>query len=226
MKHKRISSIRTRLAWLVAACLVPAFIMAGALVYAYYGNEQAKSVRDASASVNALTFDVDRELVSLETVLFALATSPHLTSRDLVAFDRQARELVKDRRIENVILADTSGQQLSNTRRPAGTPLPRVGDPELVKRALFSQRPVISDLFIGQVLKQPLISIGVPIVRDDQVIYVLIASILPERFAELLMQQRVTGGLVELLDRNGKVIAQNRTQKNGGGPVGPTTASQ
>ena len=79
MKHRRISSTRTRLAWLVAACLVPAFIMAGALVYAYYGNEQAKSVRDASATVNALTFDVDRELVSLETVLFALATSPHLT---------------------------------------------------------------------------------------------------------------------------------------------------
>ena len=136
-----------------------------------------------------------------------------------MAFDRQARELVKDRRIENVILADTSGQQLSNTRRPAGTPLPRVGDPELVKRALFSQRPVISDLFIGQLLKQPLISIGVPIVRDDQVINVLISSILPERFAELLMQQQVTSGLVELLDRNGKVIAQNRTLKTAVGQL-------
>ncbi|MCY7369737.1 MAG: hypothetical protein LH479_02420 [Polaromonas sp.] len=51
MTRPSIASMRSRLAWLVAACFVPACLIAGALVYAYYKNEQARITRDASASV-------------------------------------------------------------------------------------------------------------------------------------------------------------------------------
>ena len=193
--------------------MAPAFLVAAALVYVYYENEQSRIERDSSASVVALTFAVDRELVSLETALITLATSPNLTSRRLAAFDQQARDIVKDSRIENIILADTGGQQLINTRRPAGDLLPLVGDPELVRSVMKTRKPVISDLFIGQVLKKPLVSIAVPVKQFDEVIYVLIASIVPERFAEIMTQQRVMGGTVALLDRNGKVVAQSRALK-------------
>ena len=193
--------------------MAPAFLVAAALVYVYYENEQSRIERDSSASVVALTFAVDRELVSLETALITLATSPNLTSRRLAAFDQQARDIVKDSRIENIILADTGGQQLINTRRPAGDLLPLVGDPELVRSVMKTRKPVISDLFIGQVLKKPLVSIAVPVKQFDEVIYVVIASIVPERFAEIMTQQRVMGGTVALLDRNGKVVAQSRALK-------------
>ena len=193
--------------------MAPAFLVAAALVYVYYENEQSRIERDSSASVVALTFAVDRELVSLETALITLATSPNLTSRRLAAFDQQARDIVKDSRIENIILADTGGQQLINTRRPAGDLLPLVGDPELVRSVMKTRKPVISDLFIGQVLKKPLVSIAVPVKQFDEVIYVVIASIVPERFAEIMTQQRVMGGTVALLDRNGRVVAQSRALK-------------
>ena len=221
MKQANISSIRSKLAWLVMACMVPAFLMAAALIYSFYKNEQSRIERDSSAAVLALTFAVDRELSSLETALITLATSPNLTSTKLTAFDLQARNVVRDSRIENVILADASGHQLINTRRPAGASLPLVGDLALVSTVMATQKPVISDLFIGQVLKKPLMSIAVPVKHDDEVIYVLIASIVPERFAELLMQQRVVGGLVALLDRNGKVIAQNRALQTTVGQLAP-----
>ena len=129
MKQAKLPSIRSKLAWLVVACMAPAFLMAAALVYSYYENERARIERDSSASVLALTFAVDRELASLETALITLATSPNLTSRKLLAFDLQARDVVRGSRIENVILADASGQQLINTRLPAGSPLPLVGHP-------------------------------------------------------------------------------------------------
>lgn len=221
MKQAKLPSIRSKLAWLVVACMAPAFLMAAALVYSYYENERARIERDSSASVLALTFAVDRELASLETALITLATSPNLASRKLVAFDLQARDVVRDSRIENVILADASGQQLINTRRPSGAPLPLVGDLGLVSTVMATQKPVISDLFMGQVLQKPLMSIAVPVKQYDKVIYVLIASILPERFAEVLMQQRVTGGPVALLDRNGKVVAQNRAMKTAVGQSAP-----
>ena len=193
--------------------MTPAFLVAAALVYVYYENEQSRIERDSSASVVALSFAVDREFASLETTLITLATSPNLTSRKLAAFDQQARDIVKDSRIENVILADIDGQQLINTRRPAGEALPMVGDPELVRTVVKTRKPVISDLFIGQVLKKPLVSIAVPVKHRDEVIYVVIASMVPERFGEILMQQRVMGGTVALLDRNGNVVAQSRMFK-------------
>ena len=221
LKQPSVPSIRSKLAWLVVACMAPAFLVAAALVYVYYENERSRIVRDSSASVVALTFAVDRELVSLETALITLATSPNLTSRKLAAFDQQARDIVKDSGIENVILADISGQQLINTRRPAGEPLPMVGDPELVRTAMKTRKPVISDLFIGQVLKKPLVSIAVPVKHNDEVIYVVVASIVPERFAEILTQQRVMGGTVALLDRNGKVVAQSRALKTAVGQSVP-----
>ena len=221
MKQAKLPSIRSKLAWLVVACMAPAFLMAAALVYSYYENERARIERDSSASVLALTFAVDRELASLETALITLATSPNLTSRKLLAFDLQARDVVRGSRIENVILADASGQQLINTRLPAGSPLPLVGDLGLVSTVMATEKPVVSDLFMGQVLRKPLMSIAVPVKQYDKVIYVLIASIVPERFAEVLMQQRVTGGLVALLDRNGKVVAQNRALKTAVGQSAP-----
>lgn len=221
MKQTRVPSIRSKLAWLVIACMAPAFMVAAALVYVYYENEQSRIVRDSSASVVALTFAVDREFISLETTLITLATSPNLTSRQMAAFDQQARDIVKDSRIENLILADLSGQQLINTRRPAGDPLPMVGDPELIRTVMKTRKPVISDLFIGQVLRKPLVSIAVPVKHDDEVIYVLLASMVPERFAEILMLQRVMGGTVALLDRTGKVVAESRALKTAVGQSVP-----
>ena len=213
MKYRHISSIRTRLAWLVAACLLPAFVVAGALVYAYYENENERIVRDSSASVLALTFAVDRELISVETALMALASSPNLSQRNLRAFDGQARGIVEGKRLSSVLLASPTGQQLMNTRRPLGVILPMVGDLGLVTQVVNTGQPVISDLYMGLVLRQPLISIAVPVFDNDEVIYVLISSILPERFAEILREQRVTGGAVSLLDRKAGVVAQSPMQK-------------
>ena len=222
MNHKRISSIRTRLAWLVAACLVPAFLMAAALVYAYYQNEQSRVVRESEASVLAMTFAVDRELVSVETALLALASSPNLTSQNLAAFDLQARDIVQDRRIASIVLADLDGQQLTNTLRPAGASLPRVGDLGLLQKIVATMKPLISDLYVGAVLREPLVSIGVPVKQDGKVLYVLIGGIVPARFAEILTQQQLPADRVAaVLDRNGAVVAQNDALKAALGQQAP-----
>jgi len=54
--------------------------------------------------------------------------------------------------MDNVILSDLVGQQRINTRRPAGEPLPPLGDPELADHAIATRRTLVSDLFIGRVL--------------------------------------------------------------------------
>ncbi|HLO76870.1 MAG TPA: sensor histidine kinase, partial [Magnetospirillum sp.] len=59
-------------------------------------------------------------------------------------------------------LATADGQQLFNTRRPLGTPLPRRTEATSYRRALETERPSISNIVIGALTKQPLITIDVP----------------------------------------------------------------
>ncbi len=211
MKTKRVSSIQSNLVRLVAACLVPAFLMAVALLYLYYERESSELVRQSANKARAISFAVGRELVGIETVLLAMAGSSNLLAGDLEAFDPQAREIVRGQRIANILLVDLHGQQLINTRSKPGEPLGMHGDPELVKNVVATKRPVISGLFIGTVTKRPLVSVGVPVLHGDEVLYVLTASILPERIGEIFIQQQVDDEeAVGVLDGTGTVVARSQ----------------
>lgn len=223
LKHRRIPNIRSRLVWLIAACIAPAFLMAAALLYVYYEREQNQLIRDAVATERALSFALDRELVSLETTLLALAGSVDLKSSDLEAFDRQARVIVQDRRIDNIVLTDLHAQQLVNTRQAWGRPLPLYGSPDLVQRVVDAQKPVISDLFIGRLVGKPLTSIGVPVRQGGALSAVLLGTIEPQRFADILLQQGLPDDQVAgVLDRSGALIARTPELAGAIGHPGPT----
>jgi hypothetical protein len=61
------------------------------------------------------------------------------------------------------VLSDASGQQLLNTLRPFGEALPKHADPDRLRHALQTARPVISDLYNGGVARAPLIAVEVPV---------------------------------------------------------------
>lgn len=227
LRARPTPGIRSRLVWLAAACIAPALLMAGALLYLYYEREQSHLTNDSAASARAISYAVDRELFSIETALLALAGSPSLQAKNLTAFDLQARDIVRDRRISNIVLCDLNAQQLINTRQPIGTPLPLPlplhGNPELVQSVIAAGMPVISDLFTGRLAQRPLISIGVPVKQGNKVAYVLTGTIEPARFAEILAQQQLAADKVaEVLDRSGAVVAGNRELQNRVGHKAPT----
>lgn len=212
LNSRRIPSIRSRLVWLAAACIAPAFLMMAALLYVYYERDQSELVRDSQAKVRALSFAIDREFVSVETMLIALAGSPDLAAGNLAAFDQQARDLVKSERVTNVLMADPSGQQIINTRRPAGSPLPVVSRMEAVTAVTASKQTFISNLLVGQILQRALVSVSVPVKRNDEVVFVLLSNILPARFSEILTQQQLADDrVITILDRSATVVTQNMT---------------
>lgn len=189
--------------------------MAGALLYVHYEHQQSHLTEDSAASARAISYAVDRELLSIETALLALAGSPSLQVKNLAAFDVQARHIVRDRRISNIVLCDLNARQLINTRQPQDTPLPQplplYGNPELVQRVIAAGKPVVSDLFIGRIVQRPLVSVGVPVKQGDKVIYVLTGTIEPASFAQILTQQQLAvDQVVEILDRSGTVVARNQ----------------
>jgi Phage integrase family len=70
-----------------------------------------------------------------------------------------------------IVLHDTTGQQLLSTNRPFGERLPRDTNTEMLNRVVATGKPQISDLIIGAVLRRPILSVGVPVLRDGRVAY-------------------------------------------------------
>jgi diguanylate cyclase (GGDEF)-like protein len=182
--------------------------MAVALISYDYRQERARLVRDSIATARALTSGMDRELAGMQSALFALATSPHLSANDLRAFYDQAKEVLPNLIANNIVLVDSSGQQQINTLRAFGEPLPSDSKNQL-QRVIETGRPVITDLFIGQASGRPLLAIGVPVRRGNTVIYCLSAGIFPERLSSVLTHQRLPADWIAVIvDSTGTVVSR------------------
>lgn len=188
----RRAPIRTRLLWLVAACVVPVWIAAGFLVYFNYQTRRALVEQRMLDTARALTMAVDGELNGTLSDAQMMAGGNLLVSGDLPAFYQRAREYQRTHSV-GVMVTNASGQRLLYTPLPFGTFGVR-RNPWVSQQVFATGKPVISDVFRGLTTDQFLISVDVPVFRDGKVIYALGMSINAERFAEILRQQRLPGG--------------------------------
>jgi diguanylate cyclase (GGDEF)-like protein len=183
------------------------------LSYDYY-RERAQLISNAITTARTVAYSLDKEFSSVEATLRALGTSPMLTSKNLPAFYQQARALQSYGLVKNVFLTTPSGQQLINTLRPYGETLPKAGDAARVRLLADTNGPVISTLFTGQVSKEFMVTVSVPVARDEKHIYNLGAGIFPEQLARLLHQQQLPADwIVAVLDSSGNIIARSHEMK-------------
>jgi PAS domain S-box-containing protein len=209
MKSNRVPTISSRLALLVIACVIPASLMVVVLISYDYQRERARLVRDSIATAHAMVLAVDRELSSVALAAEILGTSPDLQRGDIYTFYAYAQSVVPRYKGNNVVLSDATGQQLINTIRPLGAQLPRHGNPEQLRKVFEMGRPVISDVYIGGVLKRPIISIDVPVWRDGKVTYDLSVGLFPEHFVKLLIEERLPPSwLAAIFDSTGTIVSR------------------
>ncbi|GAB3471108.1 sensor histidine kinase [Polaromonas eurypsychrophila] len=209
MKPKRILSIRASLAWLVMACLLPAIVITVVLLYYDYQRARVELIRDSLSTARALMHAVDREFASAEMSLRALATSPSLDKQDFSAFHAQARDMLRRHSLNNIALIDAGGQQRMNTARTYGEPLPKATSMGQLERILKSGQSDVSDLFIGPILKTPLITVGVPVHSGNTVAHSLVGVILPAHLQEILVDQGFPPDRIAVIaDRAGTVVAR------------------
>ena len=204
-------SVRTILLLLVSACLIPGVIGTAFLFVHDYLNGRDRLERDTILTARALVQDVDSKLSHARAVAQTLASSETLARRDFAAFLSSAATTLALTGVGvNVVLSDSSGQQLINTLRPYGEPLPRHGNPELVQRVLATGQPVISDVYLGGVLKRPVLSIDVPVVLKGRIAYGLSVGVLPDSFQSILKDPRLPDDWVMgIFDSSGTIVARS-----------------
>lgn len=204
-------SMRTGLLALVFACISPALVVASVAVYESYIVQKDRIFRDTVFLARNLTSILDRELTGVEAGVQMLASSPDLLGGDLASFHQRARDSVRFQIVDSYALTDRDGRQIINTLVPYGSRLPLSGAPEALRRVFTTRAPVLTSLFTGGVTKRPIIAMGVPVVRDDSVIYSLNVGLSPDRIGAMLGRRALPeGGVAAVLDESGTIIARTR----------------
>ena len=163
-------------------------------------------------TARALSLAVDREVQSVVSLLDGLASSPYLDDRNFRAFHEQASKL--SAHYDGwVVLTDPSMQQVVNTSKRFGEPLPSSSSPDTVEAVIATKKPIVTDLIFGKVTQRWIVAVIVPVIRDDHVLYTLDMAFFADRFSQLLMDQKFPQGwIAALIGRDDKLIARSSGQ--------------
>ena len=207
----RVKSLRRRLLALAAAGIVPIAVMAGIGLYALIAEDREQVERTGLELTRALASAIDAELSSSISVLQGSAISPALDAGDLQRYRvSMARILATRPDWITLTLADPSGLQIANPRRPAGEKLPPVVDLPSLQAAVRTSAPVIGGLSAGP-RGDYAIPVRVPVIRDGEVRYVLTAAMKPDAFLAVLQRQRLPEDwVVSVFDANNMRVARSR----------------
>lgn len=207
---KRISSLRSMLVWLVLGALLPGALGSAAVLYLGYRIEREQLERNTIQTARALVQAVDAEFVTARASAQTLANASLYAAGDLAAFHARAKEVIAATGVgSNFVLSDVSGQQRVNTVRPYPGPLPRHGNPAQLERVFATGEPVISDIYIGGVLRRPVLSVDVPVFIGGKVAYDLSIGIFPERLIDVVRGARLPQAwIVGVFDTQGVIAAR------------------
>jgi signal transduction histidine kinase len=205
---------RSEFLLVVLATALPVWLGSAVLLYNAEIDARALVERDAAAAARSVMVAVDRDVAAATALAQTLATSQSLLDGNVARFYVRARDAIQRSGIgSNVILSDASGQQVLNTLQPLGQALPLHGNPKIVQSVFATAKPVISDLFIGGLLRRPVLSVDVPVIRDGKVIYDLSIGLFTERKSAILRQQHLPDGWIAgVIDSTGTIIARSRDE--------------
>jgi len=222
ISRRHTIGIQARLTVLTLVAVLPLVALSTFAMLRAVDAQRAQIQQDLAARVENLLADVDRQISAIQASLQVLAVSPSLAAGDFFAFDREMRAALKIRGT-SIVLHDTAGQQLLSTNLPFGEPLPHATNTEMHDRVVATGEPQISDLIMGAVLRRPILVVGVPVIRDAHVVYVLAMGLGPEILSSVLQEQNVPSDWTAgIFDRKGIIVARSRDfERFVGKPVGP-----
>ncbi len=207
--RRRVSSVRGRLVLLTVSLLVPALLSMGFLLAGADRESRGQLYQQLVTTARALSGAVDRQAGVGVSVVETLATDQALVNGDWAAFHARARRAMQSRP-GWIVVADADGQQVLNTLKPYGDPLPRIKRSHAESSAYSAGRSKVSDLQPGPVARKPVVTVGTPITVKGK-FYVLSYVVDAASFTSVFRQQRVPDRWVAtLLDNNRLVIARSR----------------
>jgi len=207
---------------LAAASIVPVLLLSVGLGYFLIQHER-ETFRQAAVDRNrTFVTALDAKMEGYLGTLRALSATSSLESGDLsVFYNESTRVLASQPDWRDILLLDTSGQQLINLRLPYGAQLPREVDTymDAFRTVVQSKSPMIGGVAPGPASNAMGMAVRLPVLRDGTVRYVLQCILRPEAMAKLLAQQGYPSTWATvLIDSNYRIIARQPYRTPGGYP--------
>jgi PAS domain S-box-containing protein len=207
---------------LILGALGPLLLFSIFITVLFARQEQANRRAGLESTARALALAIDQEVKSSITNLESLATSEPLDVGAVGVFKAAANRILRTQESwQSLTLFDPQGRRVASFVKPLAVELTRINR-ESLAGITRTRRPLISD-FPNSGTQDGSISIHVPVVRDNTLIYILSAAIDPRVFTAILVAQKIPQDWVgTVYDANRVIIARSRDAKNLiGKPVGP-----
>ncbi|SIQ56533.1 PAS domain S-box-containing protein [Aromatoleum tolulyticum] len=220
-------SLRAALLRLSLASLMPLALVTAAFLWMQWDIHRTAAIEGLRQRVQTLALAVEQELGVNLAIVGTLAALPEIDARDWAQFHAVATAAIRPRGLSWIVLVEPSGQQVVNTSGPFGAPLPNLlqiyakrQDIEWQGRQLPSYdakfesvlagQPTVSDLFYGPVVKRPVLSAGVPVLRNGSSSFFLLMAVTPDALSALLGKEGTSStGLSAIFDGSGRIIARS-----------------
>jgi two-component sensor histidine kinase len=184
-------SLPVRLALLVAGTTLPLIVFAAGIVFNNYQQERRNASQRVLETVRSIRLVLDAEMQRMTGALQVLALTGPLRNGDFEAFRPIAEGFLDQYRDGGVVLvADRAGHQLFSSVTPDTAHLPLRNNREIVERVFSTKRLQYSNLFVGAVKRQPIVTVEVPVLREGEVVYDISFSPPVEIFQGIINRQR------------------------------------
>ena len=196
---------------LAAAAMLPLLLFGGWAGYLSAIDMLAETRRAAIVTAETAAERIAVELAGQAAVLQALAAASSLDTMDIAAFRRFAERVQSQHALwQTVELASPSGAQVMNLLQPDGTALGPTADAESFKRVLRERRLIVSGVGpVGPVSKRRLVTLQMPVIRDDRLLAVLSIGMAPDAIGSLLRQAGAPAAWIGVvIDASGRIVAR------------------
>ncbi|HEY8050291.1 MAG TPA: cache and HAMP domain-containing protein, partial [Ramlibacter sp.] len=205
------AKLRMRLLLLAASGLLPLVLVLSWGVDHLFEERREAAQRSALELSRALATAVDAEVHSIEALLEQMGTSDELERADLRSFHLAARRDAEQLGWRQVSLADGDGHLLFRSNQPFDNFDPKVVDAASLKQVTDTKRPLVTRVVESPKDKIETFAVRVPVLRGDQVVYVLTAVLPTEVIAKVLLRQGIPADSVaSVFDQSGRRIARSR----------------
>ena len=191
------------LAGLVLVAIVPLLVFGSGVAWLIIDQERNAVASELAGTASALRVAVDRELVSQFKAMEVLADDVSLDTGNLAAFRERARRAVAaNGEWFNVALVDPRSHAIVAGAQPLPRPAPITLSPDAADEAARTRKPVIAGVFAsGPITKKPVILFMSPVVRGNEVRYVLAVAMNPQSVSDVFRGQLLaaswTGAVVD-----------------------------
>ena len=183
-------SLPVRLALLVAGTTLPLILFAAGIVFYNYKQDRADATQRVLETVRSVRLLLDAEVQRMTGGLQVLALTSSLRAGDYDTFRHIALGFLEQYGKDGVVLvADRQGRQVFSSVTPDTAHLPVRNNRDIVEKVFATGQPAYSNLFVGAVKKTLIVTVEVPVIRDDEVAYVISFSPPIEIFQHIIEKQ-------------------------------------